>query len=325
MGRRWAIMGTGGIAVAFADAILAEGGELVAVSSASPQRAAAFANRYPGAVACAPHAAVLEHAPDVVYVATTNDRHHLDAMACIRAGTPALVEKPFALTAALARDVLEQARHAGVFVAEAMWMRLQPGIERLHAEIDVGTIGPPSVLEASFGVLLDTDPNRRWFSPALGGGALLDLGVYPATLAHDVLGAATRIQATGDLAPTRVDQRVAVVSDHPGGTAVWTCSFTEPLGVQARVTGPLGRLELHPPFHHPPALTVHRTDGSATRIEVESAGLTYRHEVREVERCLAAARIESPRLPHADTVAVLEVLDEAARQVGLPSIESHPG
>lgn len=325
MRRRWAIMGTGGIAAAFADAILAEGSEIVAVSSATPERATAFAARYPGVVGCAPHAAVLEHAPDVVYIATTNDRHHLDALACIEAGVPALVEKPFALTADLARDVLEQARGVGVLVAEAMWMRLQPGMERVHAELEAGTIGPPAVLEASFGVLLDPDPTRRWFSAALGGGALLDLGVYPATLAHDVLGPASRVQASGLLASTQVDQRVAVVSDHPAGTAVWTCSFTEPLGVRASVSGPRGRIELHPPFHQTPALTVHHTDGSEQRIEVDGADLTYRHEVRELERCLAAGETESPRLAHADTVAVLEVLDEVARQLGRPGVDPLPG
>lgn len=324
MGRRWAIMGTGGIAAAFADAILAEGSEVVAVSSATPDRAAAFADRYPGVVGCAPHTAVLDHAPEVVYVATTNDRHHLDALACIEAGIPALVEKPFALTADLARDVLGQARRAGVLVAEAMWMRLQPGIERLHAELEAGMIGPPTTLEASFGVVLDPDPTRRWFSAALGGGALLDLGVYPATLAHDVLGPATRVQATGALAATGVDQRVAVVSDHPAGTAVWTCSMTEPSGVRASVTGPLGRIELDPPFHEAPGLTVHRTDGSTRRIEVDGSDLTYRHEVREVERCLGDGTVESPRLPHADTLAVLELLDEVARQLSRLGGEPRP-
>jgi len=317
-------MGTGGIAVAFADAIGAEGGEVVAVSSATLERATAFASRYPGMVGCAPHASVLDHTPEVVYVATTNDRHHLDALACIEAGIPVLVEKPFALHADLAREVLDRARQARVLVAEAMWMRLQPGIERLHAELAAGTIGAPLMVEASFGVLLDPDPARRWLSADLGGGAVLDLGVYPATLAHDVLGPALRVQATGVLASTGVDQRVAVISDHGGGTAVWSCSFSEPTGVRASVTGPLGRIELHAPFHSPPALTLHDPEGWSRRIEVDGADLAYRHEVREMERCLTADLRESPRLPHADTIAVMEVLDDVARQLHEPEHGRQP-
>lgn len=310
-------MGTGLIAASFAEAILAEQGDLVAVSSATPERARTFAARFPGTAACSPHAAVLDHRPDVVYVATTNDRHHLDALACIEAGVPVLVEKPFALTANLARAVLRAAEQRSVLVAEAMWMRLQPGYLRARRELAAGTIGAPRLVDASFGVVLDDDPTRRWLSPTLGGGAILDLGVYPATLAHDVLGPATRIQATGALAQTGVDRRAVVVSDHPRGTAVWTCSLAEPTGVRASITGPGGRIDLHPPFHHAPAITITGTDGTATRVEVEGAELGYRHEVREMERCLTSGVLESPHLRHDDTVAVLEVLDQVASRLGV--------
>jgi len=318
MTRRWGIMGTGLIAHAFAEAVRAEGGSITAVSSATPERARVFAAEHGIDVACSPHAALLEqHNLDVVYVATTNDRHHLDAHACLEAGVPALVEKPFALNAATARTVFESAARAKVFIAEAMWMRLQPAITRLHVELSAGAIGPPTAFHAAMGMLLDPDPHRRWRSAELGGGALLDLGVYPATLAHDLLGPATDVRATGELADTGVDLNVAVVADHERGTATWRCSFSDASGVWATVAGSDGHIWLGEPFHHAPSLSI-RPHGRAPRdLAIEGHELGYRYEVREVHRCLEAGALQSPTLRHGDTIAVLEVLDEIGAQLGI--------
>lgn len=321
-------MGTGIIAHAFANAIRAEGGTVAAVSSATPARAARFAADHGIDLAVSPHAALLEHDDvEVVYVATTNERHHLDAHACVAAGIPALVEKPFALDATTARAVFEAAARAEVFIAEAMWMRLQPAITRPHAELAAGTIGPPAAFHASFGVLLDPDPTRRWRSAELGGGALLDLGVYAATLAHDLLGPATGVHATGQLADTGVDLNVAAVSDHERGTATWRCSFTEASGVWATVAGPEGHIWIREPFHHAPSLSIRPRDQAPRHLRIEGHELGYRYEVREVHRCLDAGALESPTLRHSDTVAVLEVLDEIAAQLGVrrPPVAARDG
>lgn len=318
MTRRWGIMGTGIIAHAFADAIRAEGGTVAAVSSATQARAEEFAATHGLEAACSPHAGLLDHDQlDVVYIATTNERHHLDAHACIAAGIPALVEKPFALDAATARTVFEAATRAGVFIAEAMWMRLQPANQRLHAELAAGTIGPPVALHAAFGVLLDPDPTRRWRSAELGGGALLDLGVYPATLAHDLLGPAAQVRATGELGDTGVDLNVAVVADHERGTATWRCSFTDASGVWATIAGPDGHIWIAEPFHHSPSLSVRAREQPPREIPITGHELGYRYEVREVHQCLDTGAVESPTLRHSDTLAVLEVLDEVAAQLGI--------
>jgi predicted dehydrogenase len=318
MTRRWGIMGTGIIAHAFVDAIRAEGGSVVAVSSATPDRARRFATDHGIAVAASPHADLLRHRDiEVVYVATTNERHHLDAHACIAAGVPALVEKPFAVHTPAARAVVDAARAAGVFVAEAMWTRLQPATRRLREELAAGVIGEPTGFQASFGVVLNNDPSRRWHSADLGGGALLDLGVYPATLAHDLLGPARRLQATGRLGDTGVDLTVAVVADHERGSATWRCSMVEASGVWATVAGPDGSIWLAEPFHHSPALTIRHRNRPVRQIPIDGHELGYRYEVREVHRCLAAGLLESPALPHADTLAVLEALDEIGGQLGV--------
>ncbi|MFO7778894.1 MAG: Gfo/Idh/MocA family oxidoreductase [Nitriliruptoraceae bacterium] len=315
---RWGIMGTGIIADAFAAAIRAEGGTIVAVSSATPARAERFAVDHGIGMAVSPHAALLEHDDlEVVYIATTNERHHLDAHACLAAGIPALVEKPFALDAETARTVLETAARSKVFIAEAMWMRLQPAITRLHAALAAGTIGAPAAFHASIGVLLDLDPTRRWRSAELGGGALLDLGVYPATLAHDLLGPVTAVRATGQLADTGVDVSAAVLADHERGTATWRCSFTEASGVWATVAGPEGSIWIGEPFHHAPSLSLRPRDQAPRELPIEGHELGYRYEVREVHRCLETGALESPALRHSDTVAVLEVLDEVGAQLGV--------
>ena len=318
MTRRWGIMGTGIIARAFVDAIRAEGGSVVAVSSATPERAQLFAADHGIPVAASPHGDLLGQSDvEVVYIATTNERHHVDAHACIAAGVPALVEKPFALHAPAAQAVLDAARTAGVFVAEAMWTRLQPATERLRAELASGIIGEPSAFQASFGVVLDSDPSRRWHSAALGGGALLDLGVYPATLAHDLLGPASRVQATGRLADTGVDLNVAVVAEHERGSAIWRCSLIEASGVWATVAGAGGHIWIDEPFHHAPSLTIHQRDRPPRLLPIDGHELGYRYEVREVHRCLDAGVLESPTLAHADTLTVLAVLDEIGAQLGV--------
>lgn len=318
MARRWGIMGTGGIAEAFLHAIRAEGGSVVAVSSGDPGRARAFAARHDIEVACSPHAALLDEAAvDVVYVATTNERHHLDAAACIDAGVPSLVEKPFALDAPTAEQVLAAGHRAGVFVAEAMWMRLQPGYLAVREAIAAGAIGQPALVEASFGVVPVDDPRRRWRSAALGGGTLLDLGIYPATLAHDLLGPATEVAATGLVGPTGVDLRLGVTTAHPTGNAVWATSFLEPSGVRAQVTGSDGRLILAEPFHRAPGVTLVGADGRREALEVVGHELAYRLEVREVERCLDEGILHSPHLAPADTVAILRTLDTIAETVGV--------
>lgn len=318
MSRRWGIMGTGSIAAALADAITAEGGTVVAVSSGSAERASAFA-----ADRGIPHSYGHHHEltgdPDVevVYVATTNERHRDDVRACVEAGLPVLAEKPFALDLADTRAVLEFARERGVFVMEAMWMKLQPGFIDLQRRIAAGEIGPPRLVQADFGFPADSDTGRRWFSRELGGGALLDVGIYPLTLAIAVLGPPTRIAAVGERAATGVDTQVAVAMQHDTGVSSWSCSLVADTGIEATVAGPGGSLRLRSEMHNSPGVT--RRVRADEREVGDAVGheLGYRWEVREVHRCLDEGRTESDIIPHAATVEVMAALDEVRRQVGV--------
>lgn len=311
-------MGTGGIATALTEAITAEGDVVVAVSSASTERAAAFAAehgipRHYGRH----HDLAADPEVEVVYVATTNDRHHHDVRACVEAGLPVLAEKPFALDLPRTRELLELARARGVFVMEAMWMRLQPGFIDLQRRIAAGEIGPPRLVQADFGIVANAETDRRWFSHELGGGALLDVGIYPLTLVIAVLGPPTRIVAVGELAATGVDAQVAVAMQHDTGLSSWSCSFVADTGVEATVAGPGGSLRLRSAIHNSPGVSRRLGSDTLEVGEVEGHDLGYRWEVREVDRCLDEGLIESTIIPHAATIEVMAALDEVRRQVGV--------
>jgi len=316
--RRWGIMGTGGIAAALTEAITAEGGTVVAVSSASNERAATFAAEHGIARHYARHHELTaDPEVEVVYVATTNERHHLDVRACIEAGLPVLAEKPFALDLPRTQELLELAREHGVFVMEAMWMKLQPGFLDLQRRIAAGEIGPPRLVQADFGIVATAEPDRRWFSRELGGGALLDVGIYPLTFAIAILGPPTRIVAVGELAATGVDAQVAVAMQHDGGLSSWSCSFVADTGIEATVAGPAGSLRVRSELHNSPGISRRLRSDALEYGEVVGHDLGYRWEVREVDRCLDEGLLESSIIPHAATIEVMRALDEIRRQVGV--------
>ena len=318
MGTRWGIMGTGAIASALHHAILAEGDEVVAVSSGASDRAARFGADHGIARSYGRHHdLVADPDVEVVYVATTNERHHLDVRACIDAGLPVLAEKPFALDLAKATAVVDAARDARVFVMEAMWMRMQPAFLEVERRVAAGQIGTPHLITADFGITPLRDPSRRWFARELGGGSLLDTGIYPLTFAVSLLGAPIDVRAVGELADTGIDAQVAVAMRHTDGLSSWSSSFVADSGIEATVAGSDGSLRVHGPFHSSARLSLRRGVEVVEEVAVVDHDLAYRHEVREVQRCLAAGRTESERMPLDLTLQLAAALDEMRRQVGV--------
>ena len=318
MATRWGIMGTGRIARALCAAIRDEGGEVVAVSSSSRERAERFAADHDVPRAHGRHHDLLETQDlDAVYVATTNDRHHADALACLAAGIPVLVEKPFTLDQAQAREVVEAARARGVFLMEAMWMRFQPAFLEVERRIERGEIGVPRLVSADLGFAASADPSGRLFGADLGGGSLLDLGVYPLTLAISFLGEPTAVAAAARLDAGGVDTQASVAMHHAEGTSAWSSTLEADSGWEATVGGTEGSLRLEAPFHHSARITRRQRGRVVEELEVPDASLRYRLEVREVHRCLDAGEIESPRMPWELTCTVMSWLDRIRHQVGL--------
>jgi predicted dehydrogenase len=339
---RWGILGAGHIAgVVGADIAASPGSELAAVAARDGARAAAFARAYGIARSYGSYAELAADPDvDVVYIATTHGQHHDPTILVLDAGKPVLVEKAFALNAREAREMVAAARANGVFCMEAMWLRLNPLVRHAVTLVGDGVIGELVSVRADLSKRFAYDPTSRLFDLSVGGGALLDLGVYPATFAWLFLGRPDRVDATGSLAPSGSDLTVAMQWGYRDGrVAQLYCSAAANSPYTGLVCGTQGWLRFETRLHRPSALTVHTGDqapadtvsddlGPASEQRIEAPperGNGYEHEVAEVERCLRAGELESPSVPLADTVGVLEVLDEVRAQVGVRYPEDRPG
>jgi len=314
---RWGILGTGKMAAALVGGIREAGGEVAAVASRADATAEAFADRHGIPHWFGSYESLANPGLDAVYVATTNQRHLADALPILEAGVGVLCEKPLALDAAQAVTMIESAGLSGAFLMEAMWMVFQPAFETLERLIDQGTIGSVHHIQADFGFPADLDPTGRLADPALGGGALLDIGIYPLSLAHALAGPPTRFEATGVLGATGVDLQVGVTSVHGDVLADLSASFLADTSLEAVVSGSEGRLRLHAPFHHSPRITLHRRGDQIDLWDTTYVGSGYRFEVEEVQRCLAAGLTESDRRPLADTLEVMQWMDAIRERIGV--------
>jgi predicted dehydrogenase len=316
---RWGILGAGEIAATVgADIAATDGNVLQAVGARDARRAAAFAERFRIPRSYGSYAELVADTDvDVIYIATTHGQHHEHALLALGAGKPVLVEKAFTLNARQAREVVDEARRRGLFCMEAMWMRLNPLI---RAAVDIaasGRIGAVTGVRADFSRYFAYDPAHRLFDLAAGGGALLDLGVYPATFAWLVLGRPSVVQATGSLAETGSDLTVALQWGYPDGqVAQIYCSAAGPSPFAALITGTDGWIEVQPRIHRPERLVVFSGDEQEIIDAEPDPGNGYRRQVAEVATRLRSGELESPLVPLDETVALLEVIDEARRQLG---------
>lgn len=292
--------------------------ELVAVGSRSAEAAGRFAERYGIGRAYGSWRDLADDPDiDIVYVATPHSAHHAATAVCLDAGKAALVEKAFTLNVAQAEDLVARARRAGVLLMEAMWTRTLPAVRGMLARIEAGAIGTPTVVTADFGLSSDFGPTHRLRAPELGGGALLDLGVYPVSFAHFVLGAPDTIRAAGRLTPEGVDETAGILLGYPSGAvATLSCSIVADTPRTASVTGTEGRVELARGFFAPHGFRLYRGD-TVEEVVAEPTGRGYVHEAAEAMRCLRAGETESPLVPLTDTLSVLRTLDAVRAQLGV--------
>ncbi|MBM7807263.1 putative dehydrogenase [Geodermatophilus bullaregiensis] len=317
---RWGVVGPGRIAQnVMGDFAHVEGAKPVAVASRSAERAETFAQQHGLERAYGSYAEILADPDvDVLYVATPHPQHHAVALAAIDAGKALLVEKAFTATTAGAAEVVDRARERGVFVMEAMWTRFQPAVVALRELVADGAIGEVRSVQADLGVDRAYDPADRLFALELGGGALLDLGVYVVSFAQMLLGAPDTVTTAGSTYPTGVDAEAALLLGWDDGrTATLTTSLRYPTPGQARVFGTGGWIDVLPRFHHPDTIVLHRTGAGPETITRRPDGVGYSHELAEVTACLRAGRTESAVMPLADTLAVQDVLGRAAEQLGV--------
>jgi len=315
---RWGVLGTGRIAGEFASDLALLGDQRVeAVGSRSLETARAFAGahavpRFYGSY----QELVNDPDIDIVYVATPHSAHCPNALLALAAGKPVLVEKPFALDATEARAMVALAREKRLFLLEAMWMRFLPHIRSVQAILARGAIGEVMSVQADHGWWFERDPRHRLFAPELGGGALLDLGIYPVSLATLVLGLPDQIASTTTPAFTGVDAQVSIAMRYPGGAqALLHTTLLATVGNQARITGTLGRIEIDPIFYTPTGFTVVDRDGAVLeRHERNYTGHGLRESAVEAARCLRLGLLESPLMPLDETIAILGILDTIRSQ-----------
>ena len=316
---RWGVLGTGGIADVFAsDLTFAAGADLAAVGSRTIEAATTFADRHGFARA---HGSWAELAADpevdVIYVATPHAFHRDSAMACLEAGKPVLCEKPMTLDLATSALLVQEARVQGVFLMEAMWMRCNPAIRQIASLVASGVIGSVTAVHADFGLQGPFPADHRLRDPALGGGALLDLGVYPLNFAHLILGTPQTVRAWAQLTPEGVDETTGVLLGYESGAvAALTCSINGASRNAASITGTTGRIDLPVGFFAPRGFTVTRGD-EVEEVEVAYEGRGYHFEAAEVQRCLAEGLLESPLMPQATTLEIMNLMDTIRDEVGV--------
>ena len=319
MNVRWGIAGPGAIADGFANG-LAElpDARLVAVGSRALERAKVFADRHGGARAYGSYAAMAaDPEVDAVYVATVQSRHMEDTLMFLEAGKHVLCEKPFALNEAQGRRMIDTARANGVFVMEALWSRFLPAYVKIRELVAEGAIGTPNYVEAEFGFIREFDPTHRLFDLAQGGGSLLDLGIYPIHLAQMVLGEPDRVRAVGHLGASGVDECTAAVLGFPsGGVAVVKSALNTNMTFTGRVCGTEGTIEVPVIFHCPNSLVLSRgRDRTDIPCPIDGQGLKY--QAVEVHRCIREGLLESPVMPHRDTLAMARTMDAIRSAIGL--------
>ncbi len=317
---RWGVLGAGGIAATVGDDIAATADNaLHAVAARDGGRAAAFAAEHGAARSYGSYAElVADPEVDVVYVATTHGQHLEHALLALEAGKPVLVEKAFALNAAQARQIVAAARERQLFCMEAMWTRLNPLIRAAVAMAESGRIGEVVGVRADLSRHFPFDAGHRLYDLAAGGGALLDLGIYPVTVAWLFLGRPDTVAATGSLSPTGSDVTAAVQWGYADGrVAQLYSSAAGESPFAALITGTDGWIRVEPRIHRPEQLIVHSGGQQEVVPTPLVEGNGYRLEVAEVARCLRAGEVESPLVPLDETVAILEVLDDIRRQLGV--------
>ena len=316
----WGILAPGKIAHKFVrDLSVLPNARLHAVASRAPERARVFAEQHGAPHAFGSYEAMLSCPDlDVVYVATPHAFHHPNSLLFLRAGIPVLCEKPLAMNATQAQEMIETARAQEVFLMEAMWTRYLPTIGKALELIEQGQIGQVLSVKADFGFRGDFQPDGRLFNPALGGGALLDIGIYPVFLALLLLGRPPVIRAAAHLGPTGVDEEIGILFQYPNGQlAHLHSSIRAHTKTEAFIYGETGTLHLHTRWHEPSSMTLLRVGERPREFRFDYQGKGYYLEAEAVMRHLAEGKTESDLLPLDFSLELMETLDAIRREAGI--------
>lgn len=316
---RWGILGTGGIASRFAESLLElEGAQLTAVGSRTREGAEKFGTRFGIEHRCGSYQELVENPQvDVVYVATPHTLHYENTLMALRHGKAVLCEKPFALNAAQAQAMIAEARQRQLFLMEAMWTRFQPSMVQVREILQQGRLGQIEQVQADFGREFEFLPQHRTFNPELGGGSLLDLGVYNLSFASMVLGAPQSLDSQAVIGETGIDEETEVWLDYASGAqAELTTSMRRRLANSARIYGTEGYLEVTPEFWKSRKLVL-VTNDAEQHLATPFDGNGDQFQAMEVHRCLEEGPLESSVMPLDETLSIMQTMDQLRAQWGL--------
>lgn len=319
-GLRWGILATGGIARAFTHDLHVAGREVVAVGSRSDVSARAFAEEFGIPHAHGSYAALLADPDvDIVYVATPHPSHAENALAVIAAGKHVLVEKPFTLNAAEAAAVRDAAAAQGVLALEAMWTRYLPHMARIRELVAEGAVGEVRAVFADHTQQISSDPSHRLNALELGGGALLDLGVYPVSFAWDILGRPETIVAAARKSETGADTEISTIFTHASGALSTSISSSRVAGPNtAHILGTEGRIDIDPVWYNPTSFRLVAPDGTVREhyvSHVQGRGMQY--QALAAERLVAEGNLVGDLLTIDETVDIMATLDAVRDRIGL--------
>ncbi len=316
---RWGILGAGGIAHKFATGLtVLPDAQLIAVGSRTQQNADQFADQFNIPQRHASYEALANDPEvDAIYVATPHPFHKENSILCLNAGKAVLCEKPFTINTAESEAVIQVAREKKLFLMEAMWTRFLPAIVKAHELIASGAIGEVRMLNADFGFRTSVNEDGRLFNLALGGGALLDVGIYPLSLASSLFGSPTQIVSAADIGTTGVDEQAAMVLKYAEGQLALLSTATRTnTAHEALIYGTDGSIRIPDWWHAQQVILT--TNGKPPQVfDVPHDGNGYGHEAAEVARCVRAGKLESDTMSLDETLAIMRTMDTIRSQWGL--------
>ena len=315
----WGILGPGGIARAFAkDLTLLEGHTIGAVGSRSIDNAHSFAKDFGGTAYASYEELVKDPTIDAIYVATPHPAHHDNVILALDAGKPVLCEKPFAVNAREAQAMVDAAAKNKVALMEAMWARFLPHYSKVREIVASGVLGPILSIHADHGQRLADQNIPRLVEPHLAGGALLDLGIYPISFAHMILGNPASITSSAIMTNKGVDAQTSMIFTYQSGAqSVLTTTMIEQTPCRAVVAGLHGWLEIDRTFYNPTSMRVVLNDGTVTQYPNTYTGHGLREQAESFKQLVESGKIQSEILSWQDTIDIMKTMDAVREQIGL--------
>ena len=316
---KWGILGPGGIAKAFAEDLkLLQGHSIAAVGSRSLSNAQSFSDTYGGTAYGSYEDLVADSQVDAIYVATPHPAHKDNVILALNAGKPVLCEKPFSVNAIDAQQMVDAATKNNVALMEAMWARFLPHYAKVREIVASGVLGPILTIHADHGQRLADRNIPRLVEPELAGGALLDLGIYPVSFAHMILGNPTSVTSSAVLTDKGVDAQTSMIFDYADGAqAVLNTTMIEQTPCRAVVAGLNGWLEIDRTFYNPASMRVVLNDGTITEYPNTYQGHGLREQADVFKQLVLSGAKQSEILNWKDTVDIMKTLDTVRAQIGL--------